>query len=122
MEWLDFSGTSLGFNPGPLGNSASASHPGPVAPPNSLASQSLQAPPLDAHFQTDGPEASQNSRQQPHSRADSSADPECEWKTGLTLLQGLVFDLRRDVDDLGSAWRFWTQGFSIPAFSLSNAG
>jgi hypothetical protein len=32
--------------------------------------------------------------------ADSSADPEFELQTGLALLQGLVFDLRRDLDDL----------------------
>jgi hypothetical protein len=55
LEELDFSGASLDYNPGPYEIFSSASHPGPLAPPNSLASQSLQAPPPDARFQIDGP-------------------------------------------------------------------
>jgi hypothetical protein len=48
----------------------------------------------------DGLKASQNSWRQPQSQVGSNADPECEWKTGLALVQSLVFDLRRDMDDL----------------------
>jgi hypothetical protein len=64
MEGLDCSMASLDYNLRPSGNLASASLPGPLVPPNSPASQSLQA--------------SQNLRQQPYSGVDSNPDPDCE--------------------------------------------
>jgi hypothetical protein len=48
LEWFDLSGTSLGFNPGPLGDLASASQSVPVAPPNSLA-HSLPSRPMPCY-------------------------------------------------------------------------
>jgi hypothetical protein len=114
MEELDYSGASLNNNPRHLANFAYVSHPGPLAPPKYPTTQLLQDQLHDTQFQMNGLEASQNSQRQPQYRAGSNTDLECEWKIGLILVQILVFDLRRDMDDL----RFCLQSLDEKASQL----
>lgn len=87
LEWFDLSGNSLGFNPGPLDDLASASQSILVAPPNLPTNSPTQLPPALPHCaqtQRGGYEASHGSQQRPHSYADSAS----ELQAGLALLQG----------------------------------
>jgi hypothetical protein len=111
LEWFDLSGTSLGFNPGPLGDLASTSQSVPVAPPNSQPTRPPSRPMpcyTSAHSQGDGHEASQGSHQRPHSHVDSCTDPmNLNCKQALHCCKAWFLSYDGTWMIYGFAWRFW---------------
>lgn len=98
LEWLALSDNSLGFHLGPSFDLASSSVPPLTVPPNSpVSAPSLQEnsfirPHLGAIPILQGPQP------EPHSFSNSVLDSRLQ--DSLTILHGLVFELRQGLDDL----------------------
>jgi hypothetical protein len=102
MKWLDLLGNSLGFNPGPISDLASSSQLALVIPPNSPVDSAhepslVHSPPVqdlsEVLYTIHG-----HQQQKPHSCLDCASYTKIQ--EGLSILQFLVFELRKDLDEL----------------------
>jgi hypothetical protein len=102
MKWLDLLGNSLGFNPGPISDLASSSQLALVIPPNSPVDSAhepslVHSPPVqdlsEVLYTIHG-----HQQEKPHSCLDCASYTKIQ--EGLAILQCLVFELRKDLDEL----------------------
>jgi hypothetical protein len=102
VEWFDLLGNSLGFSPSPLPDLASSSQPALVIPPNSPENSSPEPPPVHPPLVQSPQEDTSVHREKPPDQPHSCSDcASCaKFQDDLAILQDLVFEVRKEVDDL----------------------